>query len=70
MKAEAALLADSEEEADKAEEDEVEVPEFNLEDFMVEFNLIPGNEPIKIPEETKKERDYDYDLPYETPTFD
>jgi hypothetical protein len=37
---------------------------------MHEFNLIPGNEVVEIPEETKKERDNDYDLPYEAPKFD
>lgn len=46
------------------------MPEFNLEDFMFEFNSVPGNEAVEIPDETKKERDNDYDLPYEVPTFD
>jgi len=66
-KAQAALLADSQD--SEAPEDEDEIEEFDLDAFMIEFELVPGNDPVVIPEETKKERDWDYDLPYESPKF-
>lgn len=41
-----------------------------MDDFLFGFNAIAGNEEITIPAEVKKERDNDYDLPYEIPEFD